>query len=86
MVSTVAGRRVNVLMPTHNHECRIGAAIESILDQAGVEVELVIVDDGSTDDASKVIDGFDDPRIIRDRFPVNRGKIVRRRDIPTVGW
>ena len=78
MVSTVAGRRVSVLMPTYDHERWIGAAIESILDQVGVEVELllVIVDDGSTDDTSKVIDGFEDPRITRDRFPVNRGKIA----------
>lgn len=75
-VSTVARRRVSVLMPTYNHERWIGAAIESILDQVGVEIELVIVDDGSTDDTSKVIDRFDDPRITRDRFPVNRGKIA----------
>ena len=73
-VSTVARRHVGVLIPTYDHERGIGAVIESILGQ--VDVEVVIVDDGSTDDTSKVIDGFQDPRITRDRFPVNRGKIA----------
>ncbi len=63
------------MMPTFNHASRIAEAIDSVLAQDGVEVELFIVDDGSTDGTAAVIDEFDDARIVRDRFPVNRGKI-----------
>ena len=46
--------RVTVAMPAHNAGEFIAAAIESVLSQQGVDVELVVVDDGSTDDTADV--------------------------------
>ena len=40
---------ISVVVPYHNEAPRIGAAIESIVDQRGVDTEVVLVDDGSTD-------------------------------------
>lgn len=41
--------RFSVVIPTFNRRHQIGQAISSALDQEGVEVEVIVVDDGSTD-------------------------------------
>lgn len=40
---------VSVLMPAYNHERYVETAIRSVLDQQGVRIELLVVDDGSKD-------------------------------------
>jgi glycosyltransferase involved in cell wall biosynthesis len=50
-------------MPAFNSVRYIGAAIESVLAQTGVDFELIVVDDGSADDTAGVVRGFKDPRI-----------------------
>jgi glycosyltransferase involved in cell wall biosynthesis len=55
---------VSISLVTYNHEKFIAAAIRSILGQTFSDLELVIVDDGSTDDTPRVIATFDDPRIV----------------------
>ena len=40
---------ISVVIPAYNHENFIGPAIESVLNQSINDIELVIVDDGSTD-------------------------------------
>ena len=40
---------VTVVVPTHNRRQLVPHAIRSILHQEGVSLELVVVDDGSTD-------------------------------------
>jgi len=54
---------VSVIIPTHNHGQYIGEAIESLLTQTYSHWELVVVDDGSTDNTSEVVAAFADPRI-----------------------
>ena len=54
---------VSVVMPLHNRAAVIGRAIQSVLDQALEDFELVIVDDGSTDDSIAVARSFADPRV-----------------------
>ena len=55
--------RVTVLMPAYNAGKYIEAAVESVLDQTFADFELLIVDDGSSDDTVPVIQGFADDRI-----------------------
>lgn len=43
------GPRVSVVIPCHNYEQYLGPAIESALSQEGVSVDVVVVDDASTD-------------------------------------
>jgi glycosyltransferase involved in cell wall biosynthesis len=54
---------VSVVMPAYNHERFIAETIESVLCQTFDDLELVIVDDGSTDGTAEVIARFSDPRI-----------------------
>ena len=50
-------------MVTYNHEKYIAESIYSILSQTFQDFELIIVDDGSTDNTLKVIKSFLDERI-----------------------
>lgn len=54
---------VVVAMPTFNHGSYLKEAVESVLAQTFLAWELVIVNDGSTDQSSAIIRGFEDPRI-----------------------
>lgn len=56
--------RVTVLMPTYNDEKYIARSIQSVLDQKGVDVQLIIVNDGSTDNTGDIIQSFNDSRIV----------------------
>lgn len=54
---------VSIVMPARNAAAHIREAIESVLAQGSDVRELVIVDDGSTDDTVALVRGFDDRRI-----------------------
>lgn len=54
---------VSVVITTYNEAEFIGEAIDSILQQTIPDLELVIVDDGSTDATCKIVRKYDDPRI-----------------------
>jgi glycosyltransferase involved in cell wall biosynthesis len=68
-----AGPAVSVLMTTYNREPLIGAAVASILSQTLRDLELVIVDDGSTDDTATTVEAFGDPRVRLIRLERNQG-------------
>jgi len=53
----------SVIIPTYNRAEIIGKAIESILSQTYNYWELIIVDDGSTDNTSEIINSYNDTRI-----------------------
>lgn len=55
--------KVTVLISAYNTDLFIAKAIESILAQTMGDFELLIVDDGSTDETLSVIRRYDDPRI-----------------------
>jgi glycosyltransferase involved in cell wall biosynthesis len=55
---------VSVSMLTYNHEQYIGEALRSILDQTFSDLEVIVVDDGSTDSTPQVVAALSDPRIV----------------------
>lgn len=63
---------VSVLMVNYNHADTIGETIKSVLDQTYQNIQLIIVDDGSTDQSCEVIEAFDDQRIELYRLEKNR--------------
>ncbi|MFN8290128.1 MAG: glycosyltransferase family A protein [Chitinophagaceae bacterium] len=55
--------KITVLMPAFNAGRYIGEAIRSVLAQDHPSFELLIINDGSTDNTAEVINHFNDPRI-----------------------
>ncbi len=56
--------KITVLMPAYNAGSYIGEAISSVLKQSFTDFELLIVNDGSTDDTVQIINSFHDQRIV----------------------
>lgn len=56
---------VSILMPARNEEARIRPALETISETEGVEFELIVADDSSTDRTAEIVQSFaqNDPRI-----------------------
>ena len=54
---------VSVIVPTYNYGRYIAEALESILAQTVSDLEVIVVDDGSTDDTQAVLGRFTDPRV-----------------------
>lgn len=55
--------KVSVLMPTYNREDMLKKAVQSFIDQDYENAELIILNNGSTDNTSEVIKSFTDQRI-----------------------
>ncbi len=53
----------SVIVPTFNRASIVSRAVESVLSQTYVHFELIIVNDGSSDNTKKIIMSYDDPRI-----------------------
>jgi len=58
---------VSVVIPCHNYGHFLVMAIESVLRQTHPSVEVIVVDDGSTDDSAEVAAGYPDVVCIRQR-------------------
>ena len=56
-------KKVSILMPMYNSEKYITESINSILNQGYENIELIIVDDGSTDLSIKIVEKYSDSRI-----------------------
>ncbi|MEL6785870.1 MAG: glycosyltransferase family 2 protein [Cyanobacteria bacterium J06607_15] len=54
---------VSVIIPAYNTEEYIAKAISSALSQTLSNIEVIVVDDCSTDNTVQVVQGFDDPRL-----------------------
>lgn len=89
--------RVSVLLPVYNAELTVRRAAQSILDQSMSDLELIVVDDGSTDQSAKVVSEIKDSRIrlIRENhhgvsrtantaFQHARGELIARMDADDV--
>src|SRR5262245_55624305 len=57
------GVSVSVVVPTRDRSRMLETALRSVLRQRDVELEIIVVDDGSTDDTPEVVEALEDPRI-----------------------
>lgn len=72
--------QVSIIIPTYNRADVIVNSIQSILDQTYEQYELIIVDDGSTDDTELVIEQINDNRIRYIKMPENKGVAAARNE------
>ncbi len=64
--------KVTAIIPAYNQAQYLAAAIQSALDQTYTNLEVLVIDDGSTDDTAQVAQQFTDPRV-RYVYQENRG-------------
>lgn len=57
---------VSVVVPCYNHQGYVQECIQSIIDQDYKNIELLVIDDGSTDESAKVVKEMHD--VCRERF------------------
>ena len=70
--------RVSVVVPAYERADVVGRAIDSALAQTVEDIEIVVVDDGSSDDTRAVAEGYDDPRVRYLAHDTNRGVSAAR--------
>lgn len=73
-------RSVSVIIPNYNGARFLGEAIDSALEQEGVDLEVIVVDDGSTDNSHAILEAYRgrrDPRL-RILYQENQGACVAR--------
>ena len=54
----MTNKKISVIIPVYNREKYIDACINSVLDQENVNIEIILVDDGSTDSSPAICDRY----------------------------
>ena len=73
--------RISVILTTYNRSAWLKKAIDSVLNQTFPDFELIIVDDCSTDDTSKVVESYTDSRVRYFRLEKNWGNDTQPKNI-----
>lgn len=75
-------KKVSIILPTYNRAYCIRRAVDSVLCQTRADWELIVVDDGSSDDTEEIIAGYAaaDSRVRYHRQPDNRGVSAARNE------
>jgi glycosyltransferase involved in cell wall biosynthesis len=63
---------VSVILPSFNHAAFVGEAAQTVLDQTFSDLELIVVDDGSSDGTADIVAAIRDPRLTLIRLSENR--------------
>ena len=71
----------SIIIPLYNKEISIKSTIESVLNQTYPNFELIIVNDGSTDNSLETVQKIDDPRIVIINKPNGGVSSARNRGI-----
>lgn len=66
---------ISVILPVYNSEKYLARAIRSVLEQSIPDFELILINDGSTDQSEKIIFSFTDSRIVYLKNETNCGLI-----------
>ena len=69
-------RLVSVIIPCYNSENTINDCLLSIINQTHIDLQIVIIDDGSTDSTKKIIKSHNDHRIILLENSLNLGIVA----------
>jgi glycosyltransferase involved in cell wall biosynthesis len=69
---------VSIILPTYNRAQKVGKSIESVLKQTYTYFELLVIDDGSTDQTEEVVNSYKDKRVRYYRLLENGGQSKAR--------
>ena len=61
----MSNKKISVIIPSYNHSKFLKKAVDSVLNQSYKNFELIILDDCSTDNSKKIINSYQDKRIIK---------------------
>jgi glycosyltransferase involved in cell wall biosynthesis len=79
---SAAGKpRVSVIIPTYNRAGDIGRCLDSLVGQTMKDFEVLVCDDGSTDDTAEVVSRYQDKLDLRYHWAENFGGPARPRNI-----
>jgi glycosyltransferase involved in cell wall biosynthesis len=79
MTSASSPPLVSVVIPSYQHAAYVQRAVESVLEQTVTDIEVIVVDDGSTDGTPDVVAAIRDPRLRLVRLAENRREHARNR-------
>ena len=65
--------KISVIMSAYNAQKTISRAIRSVLNQTYDDIELIVVNDCSTDNTEKIVKKYKDNRIVYIKHDVNLG-------------
>lgn len=69
---------VSVVMPAYNAAAYLAEAIQSVLRQSLADLELIVIDDGSTDGTADLMASLADDRLVVIRHETNQGVVAAR--------
>lgn len=75
MIPSAGNPLVTVLIPAYNAGPYLRDTLVSVQQQGIDDLEILVIDDGSTDETGRVLAGFDDPRL----------RVVRQSNLGLVG-
>ena len=55
--------KYSIIIPLYNKGSRVRRSIDSVLNQGYWDMEIIVVDDGSTDNSAEYVKAYDDSRI-----------------------
>ena len=64
---------VSVVIPTYNRKLMLKRALDSVLDQTLKDIEVIVVDNASTDGTQALVHSIQDPRVRYIKHEKNRG-------------
>jgi glycosyltransferase involved in cell wall biosynthesis len=70
--------KVSVVIPVHNRSGLLRRAVRSVIGQTLNDLEIIVVDDGSTDDIRAALDEFRDQRLTVIRHQIRQGAAAAR--------
>ena len=57
-------KKISIIVPIYNEEENLRKCIESLINQTYKELEIILINDGSTDKSKEIIESFKDKRIV----------------------
>lgn len=72
------GNKISVIIPTYNYARYLNEAIESVLSQTFNNLEIIVVDDGSTDNTREITRPYKEKGLINYIYQENKGQATAR--------